>query len=525
MKASDKNKQIRYLRFLIGFGAFRLLTSPKSFISNLHEWARQRQLERFQILIKAIWERLPDQELVEQGRYVEFESAVQKMSLGRRASLAFAVANVRREKYFLHLEPQQSVSEFRVPNGPLTVSGSSRSPWRVLLLATNSLPYTKSGYTFRTHETAKALIKHGVDIRVVTRYGYPATVGVLPNAETEKIDGIEYTNVIPGRFHLSPQKQIKYMTERVAQLADETCADLIVATTDFHNAIVAHRAAECLNIPWVYEVRGRLEDTWLSKVPKDRRGLAKNSERYVRSQKQEYLYASAADAVVSLGAPITERLVKEGVDRQAIYEIPNAVSAAAFEHGSSRARAKQNLGLPDGKLIGTVTSVVPYEGLDILLELASLDPSLNVLIVGDGTDLPRLKSMADELSITERVIFAGRQPTETIWEWYAALDLFVLPRLDIDVCRDITPLKPLGAMAVGTPVLASDLPAIRYITGNLATYVKDRDVQGYLSAINKIFQSPPGTRPLVDWAAEHTWEKNAEAYLRMFNDLLMEKGC
>ncbi|OAA16639.1 hypothetical protein Caferm_03730 [Corynebacterium afermentans subsp. afermentans] len=133
--------------------------------------------------------------------------------------------------------------------------------------------------------------------------------------------------------------------------------------------------------------------------------------------------------------------------------------------------------------------------------------------------------MADELSIAERVIFAGRQPTETIWEWYAAMDLFVLPRLDIDVCRDITPLKPLGAMAVGTPVLASDLPAIRYITGNLATYVKGRDVQGYLSAINKIFQSPPATRPLVDWAAEHTWEKNAEVYVRMFNDLLMEKGC
>ena len=525
MKASAKNKPIRYLRFLIGFVAFRLFTSTKTFISNLHEWARQRQLERSQMLLKAIWKRLPDQDLVKQGRYNEFESAVQKMSLSRRASLAFAVAGVRREKYFLHLEPQHSVPELRVPNGLLKASRSSKSPWRVLLLATNSLPYTKSGYTFRTHETAKALAKRGVDVQVVTRYGYPVTVGVIPNAQTEKIDGIEYTNVIPSRFHLSPQRQIKYMTERIAQIAGDTSADLIVTTTDFHNAIVAHRAAECVNIPWVYEVRGRLEDTWLSKVPKDHQGLAKNSERYVRSQRQEYLYASAADSVVSLGAPITERLVEEGVDRQVIYEIPNAVSADAFEHESSRARAKQNLGLPDGKLIGTVTSVVPYEGLDILLELASLDPSLNVLIVGDGIDLPRLKSMADELSIAERVIFAGRQPTETIWEWYAAMDLFVLPRLDIDVCRDITPLKPLGAMAVGTPVLASDLPAIRYITGNLATYVKGRDVQGYLSAINKIFQSPPATRPLVDWAAEHTWEKNAEVYVRMFNDLLMEKGC
>lgn len=525
MKTSVNARQVNCLRFLIGFVAFRLFTSPKTFISNLREWARQRQLRRSQILLKAVWERLPHRDLVEQGRYVEFESAVQRMPLCRRAPHAFAVSGVRRERYFLHLEPQHGVSELHVADGLLTSSRSSNTPWRVLLLATNSLPYTKSGYTFRTHETAKALANCGVNVRVVTRYGYPATVGVIPNAETTIFDGVEYTNIIPSRFHFSPQKQTKYMTERVAKIAEDMCADLIVATTDFHNAIVAHRAAKCANIPWVYEVRGRLEDTWLSKVPKQHQDQAKNSERYVQSQKQEALYASAADAVVSLGVPITDRLLKEGVSRQSIYEIPNAVSPDAFGQHSSRARAKQNLGLPEGKLIGTVTSVVPYEGLDILLELASLDPSLNVLIVGDGVDLPRLKKMADELSIAERVIFAGRQPAETIWEWYTALDLFVLPRLDIDVCRDITPLKPLGAMAVGTPVLASDLPAIRYITGNLATYVNGRDVPGYLCAIKRIFQSPPDPRPLVDWAAEHTWAKNAEAYVGMFNDLLMEKSC
>lgn len=522
MKDSVKFKRWRFLRFQIGFVAFRLFTSPKAFISNLREWARQRQLERSQFLLKVLGEWLPGQDLVEQGRYGEFEAAVQGMPLCRRAPHAFAVAGVRREKYFLRLEPQHSVTGLRMANNLPTASRSVSRPWRVLLLATNSLPYTKSGYTFRTHETAKALAKYGVEVRVVTRYGYPATVGVVPKRETKTFDGVEYTNVIPNRFHLSPQKQTKFMTEQVAQISDDMCADLILATTDFHNAIVAHRAAERANIPWVYEVRGRLEDTWLSKVPKEHQGVAKNSERYVQSQKQESLYASAADAVVSLGSPITERLVKQGVSRKDIYEIPNAVSKNAFGEHSSRAKAKRNLGLPNGKLIGTVTSVVPYEGLDILLELASLDPSLNVLIVGDGVDLPRLEDMAEELSIAERVIFAGRQPAETIWEWYTALDLFVLPRLDIDVCRDITPLKPLGAMAVGTPVLASDLPAIRYITGNLATYVSGRDAQGYLCAIKDIFRSPPDPRPLKDWAADHTWEKNAEVYLGMFNDLLAE---
>jgi glycosyltransferase involved in cell wall biosynthesis len=46
---------------------------------------------------------------------------------------------------------------------------------------------------------------------------------------------------------------------------------------------------------------------------------------------------------------------------------------------------------------------------------------------------------------------------------YGLLDLFALPRADLEVCRAVTPLKPFEALATGTPILVSDLPALAEI--------------------------------------------------------------
>lgn len=511
----------RRIYFVAGFVALQLVSSPKAFIGNLREWAKARHMLRFEAVLEVLWKRMPNHQLVDQGRYREYESVVRRKTLWGRFRHLFRLVGIKRETYFLQLKPQDEVAGLRTRATRPRSRQIAHREKKILLLATNSLPYTESGYTVRTHETAKALVKLGEEVQVVTRYGYPLTVGTVPSAETEVIDGVEYTNVIPLHFHWAPWKQTKFMVEKVATIAKRIDADVILATTDFHNALVAHRAAELVGIPWIYELRGKLEDTWLSKQPPEYRDLARKSDRYILAKTQESLYARAANAVVSLGAPLTEWLLKEGVNDDRIYEIPNAVPTEAFNQKVSRSSIRRKLGLPEGIFIGSVTSVVPYEGLDILLEIAHIDSKLNVLIVGDGVDLPRLRELADELSIADRVFLVGRQPSDSIWDWYAALDIFVLPRLDVEVCRAVTPLKPLGAMAVGTPVIASDLPAIRYITGNLATYIKGRDANDYVRAIEKILLHPPEPTSLIDWAREHTWDKNALVYLRMINELQM----
>src|SRR5699024_4787124 len=79
----------------------------------------------------------------------------------------------------------------------------------------------------------------------------------------------------------------------------------------------------------------------------------------------------------------------------------------------------------------------------------------------------------------------GKQPATTIWKWYAALDIFVIPRKNQDVCRTVTPIKTLMAQANGVPVVASDLPALREVTGNKAIYFRAEYPQELAGAVQK----------------------------------------
>ena len=119
---------------------------------------------------------------------------------------------------------------------------------------------------------------------------------------------------------------------------------------------------------------------------------------------------------------------------------------------------------PEALTIGTVSSLVAYEGLEDLIRafalLAPHIPALKCLIVGDGADQARLKNLAAELEVSDRVNFPGRIDRSKSAMYHQALDIFVLPRRDLAVTRAVTPLKPVEALASSRPVVFSNLPAL-----------------------------------------------------------------
>src|SRR5699024_2614515 len=122
-----------------------------------------------------------------------------------------------------------------------------------------------------------------------------------------------------------------------------------------------------------------------------------------------------------------------------------------------------SLGLPsDGVWVGTAASIVGYEGLDLLVDAVTdaraSGTDLRILIVGDGVELPVLKERAATLD--DAAVFTGRTSPERARAYVRALDVFAVPRRDVDVCRKITPLKPVEAGGLGRAVVLSDLPAL-----------------------------------------------------------------
>ena len=349
------------------------------------------------------------------------------------------------------------------------VTGYQPQARTVLHILTNSLPHTQSGYAQRSHSLLKAQHEAGWNVHAATRLGYPVQVGKPGARDRDVVDGVTYHRLLPGRMPFGLDRRLQRQAEQTLALALKLRPAVLHTTTHFTNGLVTAAVANALGIPWVYEVRGQLADTWAS----TRGEKARTSQRYRQFKAAEARIMHRASLVPTLGNAMAQEIRESGVEPAKLILLPNAVGEYYLNEPLLPREARTKLGLTAGTLlIGTVSSLVDYEGLDDLLRafalLAPQHPRLMCLIAGAGAAAPGLKALAAELKIEKRVLFPGRVSREQAHLYHQALDVFVVPRKDLNVTRAVTPLKPVEAMACCTPVVASRLPA-------LAELVKDEE--------------------------------------------------
>ncbi|AZT99656.1 glycosyltransferase family 4 protein [Brevibacterium linens] len=343
-----------------------------------------------------------------------------------------------------------------------------------LHVLTNSLPHTRSGYAYRSHAILTTLKDAGHEVAAATRPSYPVTIGRVSSGPVETVDGVDYLRQIPLRPLSTPTARLDDQARWLATQAQNRGAQILHTTTHYVNGLATGAAARAVGLPWVYEVRGVLEETWVAagSSPAER-GARRASQRFQLMRAKEIEVASAADAVITLGETMRDHLIAGGVPENSITLIPNSVSEAVVDADVARtpAEVRAGLGLPEsGTWVGTAASIVGYEGLDDLVDAVILARShgidLRLLIAGDGIALPALRERARELG--EHAVFTGRVSQAQAIEHQLALDAIVVPRKDEPVCRLVTPIKPIEAMGLARPVVVSDLPALRELVPETA---------------------------------------------------------
>ncbi|WP_017574150.1 glycosyltransferase family 4 protein [Nocardiopsis kunsanensis] len=337
-------------------------------------------------------------------------------------------------------------------------------PPRVLHLVTNALPHTNAGYTQRTHRIAVAQRERGIDAHVVTRAGYPLNKGVADPRPLVTVDGVPYHRMIPWTAPADADAEFGAGLRMGSALVEALRPDVLHAASNHHNARLALALGERFGLPVVYEVRGFLEESWLSRDPE-----RSTEDAFYRAERaRESACMLAADLVVTLGGTMRADIVERGVDPDRLLVVPNAVDPSFLEPLPPAGGVREPLGIGGGAFVaGTTTSCFGYEGLDTLLEAVALmrerGEDAHALVVGDGPELPALRARAQDLGLAGAAHFTGRVPSGRVREYHGALDVFVVPRRNERVCRVVTPLKPVEAMAGGLPIVASDLPALREI--------------------------------------------------------------
>lgn len=417
---------------------------------------------------------------------------------------------------------RRQIAELDFPILKSKALNSRRNSHNVLFYLTNSKPFTQSGYTERSHFVLKALKQRGINVCAVTRLGYPVVIGEFPIDHRLTLEGIEYCQMLPRLLPRGKEQQIELAVKMLVEEARRFDADILHTTTDFKNAIVVSRAANVLGIPWVYETRGELQKTWLSKKSPEIQRIAEASEYYISAESKELEAMEKASSVVQLSEVSKANAINQGIKEDKIRIVPNAVSSSEIGREFNKTEIRQELGLGgDEILIGSITSVVQYEGLDDLIRATELLPDVRCVIVGDGESKSELEALVEDLGIGNQVRFVGKQPALTIWKWYAALDVFVIPRKNQEVCRTVTPIKTLMAQANGIPVVASDLPALREVTGNYAAYFPAEDSRELARTLRNVIDSPPTTikqriAQARDWVRSRTWESNADKLIDLY---------
>lgn len=328
---------------------------------------------------------------------------------------------------------------------------------RVLHVLDHSIPL-HSGYTFRTRSILREQRALGWETFHVT--GSKQNSGEM---REETVDGLHFYRTPPAAGALAKlpvlnQKQvIDGLVRRLSEIIPQIKPDVLHAHSPSLNAIAALRAGKKFGIPVVYEVRAFWEDAAVDHGTATEGGL-----RYRLTRALETHALKRADAVTTICEGLRRDIVARGIPADKITVIPNAVDIDKFAVGGVADQdLKTKLGLQGARLIGFIGSFYAYEGLDILLRaapaLTAERPDLRILLVGGGPEDARLRQMAQDLGIADKVVFTGRVPHEQVQMYYDLLDVLVYPRLSMRLTDLVTPLKPLEAMAQGRVLAASDV--------------------------------------------------------------------
>jgi phosphatidylinositol alpha-mannosyltransferase len=129
---------------------------------------------------------------------------------------------------------------------------------------------------------------------------------------------------------------------------------------------------------------------------------------------------------------------------------------------------------------------------------------VDAVIVGDGGDVPEVERLVGELQLGN-VRLVGVQRGDDLLRWYKWADVFVLPS-EIEGM----PLTMLEAMAMGLPVVATDVAGSRETLGEAGVLVAP-DPQALARALDRVARDADLRAELSDRsllrAQEHSWPR------------------
>lgn len=201
-----------------------------------------------------------------------------------------------------------------------------------------------------------------------------------------------------------------------------------------------------------------------------------------------------ADRILSISSYTRDRLIKEqNLDPAKIFLLPCTFDASRFQIAPKpqpllnryRLAAEQPVILTVGRL----DSTQHYKGYDQILralpEIRHHIPNVHYILVGQGSDRPRIEQLIDQLNLQNCVTLAGFVPDDEIGNYYNLCDVFAMPSKG-----EGFGIVYLEALACGKPTLGGNqdgaIDALCH--GELGALVDPDDLEAIAETLIQILQ-------------------------------------
>jgi D-inositol-3-phosphate glycosyltransferase len=405
-------------------------------------------------------------------------------------------------------------------------------PLRIALISEHASPLAAvggvdaGGQNIYVAQVARCLANAGHEVEVFTR----RDAAHLPDC-VSMADGVQVRHIAAGPACFVPKEQLlghmPAFTRETREIVGASSRRYDVLHANFFmSGLVALRLKKIFRIPLVttFHALGlvrREHQKEADAFPVQRidieRKLVQESDRVIAECPQD------ADDLVRLYQASSERIatVPCGVDLQEFFP-------------ASRSEARRALGLADDEfVILQLGRMVPRKGVENVIRSLAFMPQhvkARLVVVGgesadpdDGKtpEIARLRGIARECGVSERVSFTGQRQREHLHCFYNACDVFVT-----------TPwyepfgITPLEAMACARPVVGSDVGGIKHsvVDGSTGFLVPPRDPQALADRLLRLHDDPQlaetlGRNGLRRVRTQFTWDLVARDLADVYDEV------
>jgi phosphatidylinositol alpha-1,6-mannosyltransferase len=214
--------------------------------------------------------------------------------------------------------------------------------------------------------------------------------------------------------------------------------------------------------------------------------------------------------VAQLASEVMNEIGVEKPPRVAALDL--GTDPAHFNPSRDTGALRRRWGIGDSPVILTVARLVPHKGQDMgIRALATLSrdfPDLRYIMVGEGHDEHRLRGLARDLGVADKVGFVGPMRDDELPEAYATSTVYLgASRVDNEINVEGFGISFLEAGASGIPSVAGDSGGVRSAVrdGETGIVVPPTDADAITEAIRSLLLNPE-RREQMGNAARHAVE-------------------